>query len=114
MAQQGSNVNLPDVIQKYVEEAVNFVNNPDVNLHVYETCKFDPDHDPDFGPCNYVLFKLWGGLNGCGSWSNYFKSLSMLIDTLSIRNVWCWLVEIENDCVDDVFYAKFGAKFYKS
>lgn len=58
---------------------------------------------------DYVVAEFYGGLNGCGKWTNYIRAISELITILS-SNYHCWLVNLENDCLDDVFYLKLGLK----
>ena len=62
----------------------------------------------------FVEFTLSGGLNGHGDWSDYFQDLSDFVndcikDIPDATDV--YLVEAENDCVDDVFYAHFRINF---
>ena len=62
----------------------------------------------------FVEFSLYGGLNGHGDWSDYFQDLSdfmndCISDIPTATDV--YLVEAENDCVDDVFYAHFRMNF---
>ena len=48
---------------------------------------------------------VYGGLNGPGNWNNYFKDLGKIINK-GLKNV--WLIDVINDCADDVFTARFG------
>ena len=62
----------------------------------------------------FVEFSLYGGLNGHGDWSDYFQDLSDFVndcisDIPEATDV--YLVDAENDCVDDVFYAHFRMNF---
>ena len=53
------------------------------------------------------IFSISGGCNGNGNWKDYFLELSMLVALLGERyNV--WLIKLDNDTLDDVFYASFG------
>ena len=63
------------------------------------------------------VFTLSGGLNGKGQWNEYLQTLAIftveLIDKL--RNVYgegadVWLINLKNDCADDIFYPVFGVK----
>ena len=51
---------------------------------------------------------LCGGLNGSGEWKNYFSDLSQICDTLAEKGFDMWLIKLDNDCLDDIFYATFG------
>ena len=62
----------------------------------------------------FVEFSLYGGLNGHGDWSDYFQDLSDFVNDCikEIPNATdVYLVDAENDCVDDVFYAHFRMNF---
>ena len=45
-----------------------------------------------------------GGLNGRGIWSNYFETLAKFIYQVELRFPDAYVVKLENDCLDDVFY----------
>jgi hypothetical protein len=52
---------------------------------------------------HYIAF-VTGGNNGCSDWATYFKSLITIVNSVKKG----WLIEIENDCCDDVHYALIG------
>ena len=55
-------------------------------------------------------FTLCGGLNGGGpftKWKGYFQELSKFVTEVS-KKYHIWLIKLDNDCLDDVFYAEFG------
>lgn len=63
------------------------------------------------------VFMLHGGRNGDGNWNEYLQTLAIftveLIDMLRVtygENADVWLVDLKNDCADDVFYPVFGFK----
>lgn len=58
---------------------------------------------------HYVLV-LFGGLNGSGKWTNYFQTLINVFDKLDEKCEDCWLIELDNDCADDVYTAYVGVK----
>lgn len=60
--------------------------------------------------CDTVTCKIAGGLNGCGRWEEYFSDISELVAMVRSKGVNMWLVEGYNDCLDDLFYLKFGLK----
>ena len=45
-----------------------------------------------------------GGLNGRGIWSNYFETLAKLMYQIELRFPDAYVVKLENDTLDDVFY----------
>lgn len=51
---------------------------------------------------------LCGGLNGCGKWENYFSDLSSIIERLKKEGFHVWTINLDNDCLDDIFYLKLG------
>jgi hypothetical protein len=60
---------------------------------------------------NTCVLEVHGGLNGSGNWSMYFEDLKKLCDTITKStdgSVRVWLIQLENDCLDDVFTAYFG------
>ena len=65
--------------------------------------------DPESGiDHNYYSVKLYGGLNGNGIWSNYFKLLSDLMLRLEAMFYDAWIIELNPDCLDDVFSVVIG------
>lgn len=48
---------------------------------------------------------LCGGLNGSGNWVDYFKDLERLLKEYTGK---AWVVDIENDCADDIFYVNLA------
>ena len=59
-----------------------------------------------------IVIRLIGGLNGPATWVNYLGGISIIIDKLNqlpeIKNA--YIVELENDCLDDVFDAIIGVR----
>lgn len=58
---------------------------------------------------DYVVAEFYGGLNGHGDWVKYTRDIAALFYTIQ-SDYKCWLVSLENDCLDDVFYLKIGIK----
>ena len=56
------------------------------------------------------ILKLKGGLNGSGNWVTYLKDLSRTLEGLAINGFDAWLIKMDNDCIDDVFYCSIGVK----
>ena len=52
---------------------------------------------------HYIAF-VSGGNNGRSNWEDYFRSLAMIVKECKDA----WLIEIKNDCCDDVHYALVG------
>lgn len=52
---------------------------------------------------SHYVCSVYGGLNGGGKWTNYFSDLKTIFEKLGHA----WLIEIENDCLDDLWSATF-------
>jgi len=55
----------------------------------------------------YIL-GLSGGLNGSGKWTNYLNDLNGILFKLEMNFDRVYLIDIKNDCADDIFYAKIA------
>ena len=62
----------------------------------------DPDWDGNKN--DFLILKICGGKNGCGYWTEYFSDIRTLFQAFSNKYMKVWLVDIDNDCPDDVFY----------
>ena len=51
---------------------------------------------------------LCGGLNGRGEWKDYFIDLSELFKELDKNDFDAWVIKLDNDCADDIFYCRTG------
>lgn len=54
---------------------------------------------------DYYIAKLHGGKNGCGVWNDYLKEIIK-----TFKNIHWWMIELKNDCLDDVFDMTIGVK----
>ena len=63
--------------------------------------------EPD--PYKYIVISIYGGLNGAGNWVEYMNCISDLLWQLSMKYK-CWVVDLVNDCLDDVFTLRIGLK----
>ena len=59
---------------------------------------------------NHYIGFVCGGNNGHKDWEAYFKGLSTIISELKDA----WIIEIKNDCPDDVHYALIGFRINKT
>ena len=57
-----------------------------------------------------MVVDLSGGWNGNGAWDTYFGAFKEFIERLAKKEVDAWLIQMENDCLDDVFTASIGLK----
>lgn len=51
---------------------------------------------------------LCGGLNGIGEWKNYFVDLAKIFEELDKNGFNVWVIKLDNDCPDDIFYCRIG------
>lgn len=51
---------------------------------------------------------LCGGLNGSGEWKNYFVDLAKIFEELDKNGFNVWVIKLDNDCPDDIFYCRIG------
>ena len=80
-------------LQAVIEKIVNHIDTMKIGKFVVMEDKSDGDE-----VC------ISGGLNGRGIWSNYFETLSKLMFQVELRYPDAYVVKLENDCLDDVFY----------
>lgn len=70
------------------------------------TVKYDGREDR-----NHYVIMLHGGNNGDGMWCDYLKNLAGVFEELSCAFTEApWLIELDNDAVDDVHYVYFGVR----
>ena len=100
-------------IENDFRAAINSINNKKSELN--------PENDPKNSRCvnldkyGTIVGKIYGGLNGPGNWADYFMDLSKLINILKKQyNIDSWLIKLENDPLDDIFYAQIGMRYEKS
>lgn len=62
-------------------------------------------------PCErYFVARIYGGLNGTGKWEEYLEDINKLIKDIK-KNYHCWVVQILNDCLDDVWTLEIGVRW---
>lgn len=59
-----------------------------------------------------IIVALGGGLNGSGDWKEYFNGLTAVLNAIEeLPEVeFTYIVDIINDCPDDVFYSRIAVK----
>ena len=63
---------------------------------------------PISGESHYVI-ALTGGNNGSPDWVHYLNELSIFFVYANEHHK-AWLIELKNDCPDDVFYVYIGLR----
>ena len=94
-----------DEISDYVDEVIGL-------LDIEKTSRLDV-MDVSKNKYGTTVLKLSGGINGNGNWHDYFNDLLKLYDAIS-KKCTIWLIKIDVDTIDDVFYADFGIEWKKS
>lgn len=80
-----------------------------VALSFHDFVEIHDSNEKGDGYPEYVVAEFYGGLNGSGQWTNYLKAISELFNIIS-WDYRVWLVDLSNDCLDDVFYLKVGIR----
>ena len=88
-------------VRDMIKSKLSNIEFPDSEIHVY-TCFMDK--------YDKTVIGFYGGLNGNGKWSNYFRDLQRLTDHLESQGIHVWLIQIDNDCLDDIFYIYLGVR----
>ena len=58
----------------------------------------------------YLILEMAGGKNGGGVWSEYLEDLSILFHNFSNKGYHAYMLSLDNDCADDVFYPTIGVR----
>ena len=100
-------VNKLDTLLITLKEVINKVNNEKTSLSANYTRILEDKN-------SHVIVEISGGLNGNGKWEDYFEVLSKFCKVARENyGLKIWLIELNNDCLDDIFYAKLGIKMNK-
>ena len=91
-------IDLIDQVINFLQGKCNEVTTKKDNLHFNQLSKIAPD---------YVVAEIYGGLNGRGEWTDYLQTITNLFKAIRESHN-CWLISLENDCLDDVFTLKIG------
>ena len=58
----------------------------------------------------YFVARIYGGLNGAGNWQTYLEDINKLLKDIE-KNYHCWVLQILNDCLDDVWTLEIGVRW---
>ena len=58
----------------------------------------------------YVVARIYGGLNGSGKWETYLEDINKLLKDIE-KKYHTWVVQILNDCCDDVWTLEIGVRW---
>lgn len=70
-------------------------------IRALELEKVTPSKCEDKG--NHVIITIYGGFNGRGDWSLYLLQITRIIQALD-----AWVIDLINDCLDDVWTLRIG------
>lgn len=70
-------------------------------IRALELEKVTPSKCEDKG--NHVIITIHGGFNGRGDWSLYLLQITRIIQALD-----AWVIDLKNDCLDDVWTLRIG------
>ena len=99
--------NLTEELTEYLNEGISEFCNSTEETSKLQFNDFVKLHDRTEYHAPYVVAEFYGGLNGSGNWFKYMKDITTMFDILQSEYN-CWLVNLENDCLDDVFTLKIG------
>lgn len=90
-----------DITSKEIEKLVN----------KYKSDKSSKMSLADYGRDEYGtnVITIYGGLNGGGEWDEYLEDILALYNDLS-EKYHVWIIDLDVDCLDDVWTLKFGIK----
>lgn len=86
----------------------------DIELKIQKICKKTPYSLVDLKEVvscedtKHYIICLGGGKNKNGEWIDYFDDLKETFECLKNEFGKVWLIQLENDCVDDVHYPYIG------
>lgn len=85
----------------------------DINYDILELEKIESENYKQEKSYHYIAC-LSGGNNGNGKWNDYLCKLAMIFDPIHWKNITniedMWLIQLDNDCLDDVHTAYIGIK----
>jgi len=103
-------INYKNIYEKRIKEALQQINHSNTNLvfHTLEEKYVDKEEQVYTGYDTYYILSLWGGLNGPGKLLFYLEDIEKLVKKLMIIFDSVYLIEMHNDCPDDVFELQLG------
>jgi D-serine dehydratase len=101
--------NLTEELTEYLNEGISEFCNSTKEISKLQFNDFVELRDRTEYYAPYVVVEFYGGLNGSGNWVEYMKDITSMFNILQSEYN-CWLVNLENDCPDDVFTLKIGIR----
>lgn len=96
---------------KQISSIISRLSNPFISkMKLYSMAIANTNNDANDRHDTYYIASIFGGLNGSGKWTNYLKDIQRLLEQLDNGNFHVWLIELNNDCSDDVFTLHLGLK----
>ncbi len=73
--------------------------------------RFTKDDDGNYDTkTEYLILWIAGGKNGPGVWHEYLEDLTLLFGNFSKSGYDAYLIDMDNDCADDIFYVTLAVK----
>lgn len=94
-------------VREAVNDAAGTVAGKGTNLKLKSVVKMTSSLEGCEDP-NWYVALITGGLNGPGSWLDYMTCIRRLVDAMDFIANDVWLVDLKNDCADDVWDMRIG------
>lgn len=90
---KGKELSLKDIINSLGLERINVL---------------EIEHEED-----YSVVTICGGFNGAYKWDIYLHQIGMIFSYLSSYYEYVWVIDLNNDCPNDVWHLRLGIRNYK-
>ena len=85
-----------------IRQCVDAMNDERFYLHIVH--QLGTEHDP------YYIATIFGGDNGPANWPKYLNQFKKLVNELKKKFKMIWVIDLENDCLDDVYTLRIGVE----
>jgi len=102
------NYTLLDYATDIIDEHIKDYTNGNMKWSLVHDCRFSKNL---LGQAEETItFAISGGYNGKADWAEYFEQLAKFTKEVNEDNRVnkIWIINIKNDCTDDIWYAEFG------
>lgn len=85
-----------------IRQCVDAMNDERFYLHIVH--QLGTEQDP------YYIATIFGGDNGPANWPKYLNQFKKLVNGLKKKFKMIWVIDLENDCLDDVYTLRIGVE----